>query len=136
MEIRFASESRDDSWVEIFDPEGFFGAIDAEMTNRGHTPKGLKLVWYRSKFFPSKDTVPKDGELIKEPRFSSEHEARACWIPAARPIDKLDLVIPELKKYCRIYRKVMPTQFPLTRPNDFILRNWTEEKEIPCQQAA
>jgi hypothetical protein len=117
LEIRFASG--EDSWVEIFDPDGFFGAIDAEMTTRGHTPKGFKLVKYRSRFFPSGYTAPTDGELIKDPAFSSEHEVRACWIPAAvaRPIDKLPLEIPELTKYCRIQRKVMPSQFKkLRRP--------------------
>jgi hypothetical protein len=120
MEIRYASG--DDSWVEIFDPEGFFGAIDAEMLKRGHTPKGLRQVVYRSKYF-RRDALPSAPELIKYPGFSSEHEVRACWIPAAtaRPINRLPLVLPELTKYCRFYRKVMPTQFPLKRPHDYLI---------------
>jgi hypothetical protein len=126
MEIRFASG--DDSWVEIFDPERFFAAIDAEMTKRGHTPKGLKHVRYRSKRFP-RQALPSDPELIKYPSFSSEHEARACWTPAARPIDKLPLVIPELTKYCRIQRKVMPTRLGLPISEGFMMRNWGPDSE-------
>jgi hypothetical protein len=128
MEIRFASG--DDSWVEICNPDGFFGAIDNEMRKLGHTSKGLKQVTYRSKRFHP-DALPSDPELIKEPRFSSEYEDRACWIPATRPIDKLDLVIPELTKYCRIQRKIMPTRFPLKRPNDIVPVNQNPKRKPP-----
>jgi hypothetical protein len=112
-EIRFASPERDDSWVEIFDESGFFGALDKKMTGLGHSYKGLKTVLYRSRRFPSSEGLPKDAELIKEGQFHCEHEARACWTPATPKIDKLDLVIPELTKCCRIQRKVLPTCFPV-----------------------
>jgi hypothetical protein len=105
MEEQFASG--DDSWVEIFDADEFFGAIDKEMAALGHTPKGLKPVLYRSRRFPHGAVLPADAELIKKPPFMHEDEARACWKPANLPIDKLPLVIPELTKCCRIHRKVV-----------------------------
>jgi hypothetical protein len=128
MEIRFTSG--DDSWVEIFDADGFFGAIDNEMARLGHKSKGLETVWYRSRRFPSTDGLPDDAELIKEPQFASEHEARARWIPAALPIERLDLVIPELKKYCRIQRKVLSTRFPLRQSNDYVMRFSARRAEV------
>ena len=126
IEIRF----RDDTWVEIFDPDGFFGAIDAEMKKVGHKPKGLKRVHYRSKLFPS-GALPSDPELIKYPSFSSEHEARACWIPAILPIDRLHFVIPELTKYCRIQRQVMSTRLGLPILDGFMMRNWGPDSDKP-----
>jgi hypothetical protein len=115
MEIRFASG--DDSWVEIIDPPHFFGAIDDAMKSRGHTPKGLKSVSYRSRHFPRWESLPQDSELIKDPRFVSEQEARACWVPATRPLDVIDLVIPELRKYCRMQRKAERTCIGVKNPN-------------------
>jgi hypothetical protein len=106
MEIQFASG--DDSWVEIFDPAGFFSAIDKAIGALGHTPKGLKAVSYRPRQYHHSETPPDDAHLIKEPNFVHEDEARACWNPAAQPIKELDLDIPELTKYCRINCKVLP----------------------------
>lgn len=105
MERRFASG--DDSWVEIFDPDGFFGVLDSYMSSLGHTPKGRHMVEYRSRRV-RRGERPRKAELIKDCWFAAENEIRAIWTPRDRePIQPLIVSLPELTRFCRMNRKIV-----------------------------
>jgi hypothetical protein len=90
-------------WVEIHNPPGFFSAMFQATADLGKFHVGP--VWYHPRtFHPDDPSREFDAAFLKDPRFASEREWRAVWVPNVSSIRPVIRVIPELTRYCRLYR--------------------------------
>jgi hypothetical protein len=105
-ELKFWT-GREDVWVEIFDGERFFAALDEHMKGLGHEPHGLHDIRYRPRLF-GQNLDAGHPATVKPRFFKDEHETRGIWKPGAWPVDWIFPVVPALVGTCRIERAVEP----------------------------